>query len=243
MDRDCGDRECSVEYRLMANCDIFVAQNETFDCDYPCSFDNCVKEQHTWINCPIWFCQAKTTTSTTSSTTSTSTTMSSTATPTPLISSTTHGPQSTPSPAGPDCSGALCYTSLTFNIIVFLVCVALLFVFLRRKIRRRQLPLDSEAGLVNPLFSYQSGNLNQPPIIRYSQRLNQARIERLPLLPFHSTSSHATSSNPRTSQSVQRQRVESTSDFNDVSLSVDPSADQPASGFLSDPLLMRETHF
>ena len=160
MDRDCGNRTCSVSYRLVPTCQIYVDKTDEEHCDFPCSVAHCILETHYWIDCPFWSCQDKITT-------------------TAVPDTTTQQP--TPIPAA-SCTGALCITSLTFNAVLILVC--LLLVFLIRKIKRNSDP-SNDTGLANPLFDQDVDYfVHQGPILR-----NRNNSERLPLLPLHGTPS------------------------------------------------------
>ena len=126
--KDCIDQTCDVEYRFMENCLIYDDLDAAHPCDYPCSTTNCQTEFHSWIDCPVWTCEPK----------STTTQMPSTSTP---------GPE--PGPSGSHCSG-LCISSIAVNALLVLV-VAALLVFVRRIMRQNS---TNDEGLSNPLFDH-----------------------------------------------------------------------------------------
>lgn len=231
MSRDCGNRTCEVEFRLLPICQIFIDAATDRFCDYPCSLENCMIENHYWINCPVWTCEAKSTT-----------------TESPPFPTTLPPPQ----PALGGCSGPSCYTSLAFNGFFMMLFAVILFVFLNRKLWRQiynsyRNPNDSNtsnSGLSNPLFD--DGHdyfLNQGPIIR--------NAERLPLLPLHnvppstpnpnvpaSTPTPITSFGSFRGNVAERQRAFSSVEpgrVGEATMSVGPSA--------SVALNINETHF
>lgn len=144
-DRDCGDRQCSLDYRFVQNCVIYISENSDQRCNYPCSTDNCVTELHHFIMCPTWSCTAKTTTTT--------------STPAPDMSTLS------PLPTHPsNCSNEVCVPSLVFNVLFGIMILAAIGLFLIR--RRRALAQAYDFGIENPFFTDRQG-----PIIRHSERL------------------------------------------------------------------------
>jgi hypothetical protein len=65
---DCGNYECYEEYRMETNCIIYLETNQT-QCNIPCLMTGCKTEVHHFTMCPLWICNEKPTTSTTSTTT------------------------------------------------------------------------------------------------------------------------------------------------------------------------------
>ena len=133
---------CSMEYRFVQDCVIYVDSAVDKLCDYPCSFINCQSELHHFTMCPTWFCTPKTTT-----------------TPTPDIS--TLSPLPPPLPTHPSSS---LVTSIAFNALFGLILLTPGAMYLVR--RRRARALANFYGQVNPLFVESQG-----PIIRNSERI------------------------------------------------------------------------
>ena len=141
--RDCGDKTCSMEFRFLPNCVLYVDEAADKICDYPCSFLNCQSELHQFMLCPTWFCTSKTTTQS------------------PDIS--TLSPLPPPLPTHSSCSGEVCIPSLVFNGLFGLAFLALIaMAFIRR---RRAQGLARFYGEVKPYFVESQG-----PIIRNSER-------------------------------------------------------------------------
>ena len=146
-EKDCGTKICELDERFVESCTIYVDESEGAACLYPCSLDHCTPEVHHWVTCPIWSCSDKTTTT--------------------LSPSTTTPPHSN----GHDCSSALCISSVSINVLLLVVGMAVLSFFLVRRYRNNQTSRQAHT-LENPLFDFFS---NERPIIR-------ARSETLPLL-------------------------------------------------------------
>lgn len=92
MDVDCGERVCHTEFKILPTCHLYV-ETPNSNCSIPCVLEPCKVEIYHNIRCPLIFCQDKTTT--------------------------TMGPFTTISPTPlPDCSGPLCYSSLSVNIVL-----------------------------------------------------------------------------------------------------------------------------
>ena len=123
---DCGDRQCFLEYRVLPDCDLILETNNTA-CIIPCVMDGCERELHHFIPCPLWNCEAKSTTSSTS----TPSTTSSTSTP-----STTNPSSTTTSynPNKPSEMSALIYTSIVLNIFFVAILLAVVIVKCRIQI-------------------------------------------------------------------------------------------------------------
>ena len=157
MARDCGNRTCDVEFRLQATCRIFVDAAADLICNYPCSTENCIVENHYWINCPNWICEDKVTT-----------------TQAPSPSSTVPPPQPGPS--------AGYWASVGFNGLCLMAFGVILLVFLNRKFKiRTSNDDDTSSGLSNPLFD--DGHdyfVNQNPIIRHAERLPLLPLRNVP---------------------------------------------------------------
>lgn len=98
MDVDCGSKICHTEFKILPTCHLYVPTPDS-NCSIPCILETCNVEIYHNIRCPVILCHEKTTT------TSIPTTIS-------------------PTPTPPDCSGPLCYTSLSVN--AFLAVVILL---------------------------------------------------------------------------------------------------------------------
>lgn len=117
---DCGDKVCNLRHELRRDCTIFIHTNNT-ECQIPCRTTGCNKEvHHGYLNCPIWECSSKRTT--------TSTTTTPTTTPTPF--STT---RPSPSPNGPN---SLIISSVSLNVVF--VVVVILFILYRKFYRQRR---------------------------------------------------------------------------------------------------------
>lgn len=69
---DCGSSFCGLQHRLLATCIEFLPTNVS-NCQIPCITTGCEQEIRHSVWCPVWICEEKPTT-TSSSTTSTSTT-------------------------------------------------------------------------------------------------------------------------------------------------------------------------
>lgn len=141
-ERDCGDRVCSLDYRYVANCVIYVDKTPLVPCDFPCSFQNCESELHHYMACPIWSCATKTT-------------------PSPSDMSTL-----SPLPTHPSlCSSEVCVPSIVFNVLFgLMILAAAAVVFFRR---RRALARADDDGIENLLFD----DNRRDPIIRRAERM------------------------------------------------------------------------
>ena len=123
---DCGSYECYQEYRMEANCIIYLETNNT-QCHIPCFMTGCKTEIHHFQLCPVWTCDEKSTTST--STTSTTTTTS-TVTTTTATTTTTKRP---PHPQPAHCKMSVwMYGSIILNILFFAIIAAVLIVKCRK---------------------------------------------------------------------------------------------------------------
>ena len=123
---DCGDKKCTVEHVMVQDCYLFIHTNSS-SCNIPCNLEDCKKELHHFISCPIWFCHNIST-----STTTTTTTLPSPTTPTTTqlttVTTTTSQRPITFLPIPIDHPGVT-YTSLTLNIVLFLL---LLYIFAQK---------------------------------------------------------------------------------------------------------------
>ena len=115
---DCGDKQCNVEYRVLPDCFLVLETNNT-NCQIPCIMDGCDKELHHFIACPIWNCEAITTSTSTTTTSPTTT----------VTSTTTEHPK--PKPIGPSQMSPLIYTSIVLNILFVGILLAYLIVRFR----------------------------------------------------------------------------------------------------------------
>lgn len=194
-EKDCGDRICSVETHFLPTCTIYVSDSDSRICDFPCSKTNCLAETHHWVQCPVWNCVEKTTT-----------------TSSPPTSTTTE-------PDGPShgqCSSPVCISSVTFNVLIFLVAVVSISVY--KVWKRKRTSESQQTAMENPLFdSFQGSN----PIIR-------SRSETLPLLPTSERSVRFFRPEGETSfqRSSPQARIQSfaTASPSSVSTSLNPSA-------------------
>lgn len=147
---DCGDRICSSYHQVRPLCHVFVSANDSVVCQMPCNMNGCVEELHRDINCLLWTCDTKpTTTTTTRSTTSTMPT------------------STTPSPAS-DCTTLTCILSVTVNTLIVLAAICCISYFVVKRIRasRRQSrrpSTDEERHLLAPLPTSQAGEPSAPP--------------------------------------------------------------------------------
>ena len=97
---DCGDKVCSLDYRVVPTCIIYMPNPKT-DCEIPCKMQNCKVEIKHFVECPLWTCVEK---------------------PTTLIPfTTTHTPTPTVTPSG---NNDALYSSLAMNTLLI---VALAF--------------------------------------------------------------------------------------------------------------------
>jgi len=99
METDCGSNICHIEFKLLPSCHLYVKTPGT-NCSIPCFLEECKRELHFNIRCPVILCYPKTTT-------------------------TTMIPTTTISPMPDQCSSALCISSVVFNalfIVLFVLC-------------------------------------------------------------------------------------------------------------------------
>ena len=160
-DRDCGATVCSLETRFLATCTLYVDEAPDLPCNYPCSLDHCTTEIHHYIQCPVWICVDKTTTSR----------------PEPISTLPPH-----PHGSATECSSALCITSVTANVIMVLVFAALV-VFLKKRFSRP----TQENSFENALYQDPTFDLfANEPIVRRSTSQASHVSENLPLLRVES---------------------------------------------------------
>ena len=156
---DCGQKVCFLEHAMVANCYIYLYSNKTH-CDIPCDLTGCDRELHHFISCPIWICNPKTTTTTTTPTTTTTakttiTTSKTTTrtTPKPTTTTMTPYPTTTTTTIGTtkptttttvptttnafpiDHPGVL-YSSLCLNIFLTLIVLFMLFLKCKKAVGR-----------------------------------------------------------------------------------------------------------
>lgn len=161
---DCGSKICQEEFRILPTCIIYVDKSEEEKCEYPCSEKNCQKEIHHLIECPVWICSDKTTT-------------------TPA-STTTLGPD----PYHPQCSSPLCISSVSINGILILVAIIGLVLFLNKKYgRRTPNPPRNQHCVENPTFDPNFDSFFPST----SSRIIRSTAERLPLLGSERTRTSA----------------------------------------------------
>ena len=165
MDVDCGSKICYLTHEVVDNCFLYIHKNNT-DCEIPCKLDNCTRELHHFIACPIWHCHAIPTTTTTRTTTTTTV-----STTTAKITTTTFDPN--PFTLGPlpplDHPGYL-YSSFAFNILLVLVILGMLIqkckkALIRRIRNRRNRNQQNEGDIERP----------PPPIVRLHQNSQRSR--------------------------------------------------------------------
>lgn len=129
---DCGNELCDVTYMMESTCIVYIpSENTSLPCNVPCDIEHCVQKVYHFTECPLWSCIPKTTTSS--------------------PNTTTLSPSSTtvaPSPSA--CQGALCISSVSFNVLILILLIGFGSFFLRKKIRQRQLRA-SYSGFSNPL--------------------------------------------------------------------------------------------
>ena len=126
---DCLDKTCSLEYRVLPTC-VMYEPNPRTNCDIPCNLANCSVEVRHFFDCPIWTCKAKGTT------------------PAPFTPVTLK-----PLPShGSSTVFAFLYTSATFNLVFFGLCLFAIFKVrqLRRNMRqgRRLSEHTVESGIL-----------------------------------------------------------------------------------------------
>lgn len=180
---DCVDKTCFFYHQLTTVCHIYVKANETAICEVPCDMSGCVDEVHLDIDCPIWVCTPKITTSTTSTS--------------------TLRPTTTPASRG-ECSSLTCILAVTGNVLMGLILVVLFTAFLVNKFRSRldrRSSTDESRPLLNARTSLASSSEEQPAVLpvqpattvsfaRISRRFNvqphrnlSDNMEDIPLLP------------------------------------------------------------
>jgi hypothetical protein len=154
-DIDCGSKICFLTYQVIPNCFLYLHNNNT-NCEIPCNLQNCTKELHHFITCPVWRCHdliptttktttttARTTTTSKRTTTSTTTLKTTTALPTTTTTSglttTTLNPPTpvTLSPLPPLDHPGYLYSSFAVNILLFLILSGLLIAKCKKAIIRR----------------------------------------------------------------------------------------------------------
>ena len=118
---------------MRENCYLYIHKNNS-GCEIPCKLENCVKELHHFIDCPIWTCKDFNPTTTTAQTTTTTTTKT-----TPPISTTT---PDTPSPFIPLIplpidQPVVIYSSLVLNILLILLLIIIFYYKCKKCITRR----------------------------------------------------------------------------------------------------------
>jgi hypothetical protein len=173
---DCPGKKCFLVHHLRPVCVIPVPTNNS-QCQIPCVTEGCVHETHREIVCPIWLCKPQTTTSsstttttlttkstettTTSSTTTKSTTkttsalttLTTTSALTTLTTLTTTPQQITtlaPQPLPVSCHSVVLYLSLTFNVLLLIALITLLFQYLKVKREDREFEAEIQRRL-NPI--------------------------------------------------------------------------------------------
>ena len=202
-DVDCGSKICFLSHVMLENCFVFVHNNHT-DCEIPCKLENCDKELHHFIACPVWKChdiqttttRPTTTTTFTTSTKSTMTTATTPSLPTPI----------TLSPLPPLDHPGYLYGSFALNILLFLILSGLLIAkckkciirrFRNRRQRSQSQPLASDverpanaANPGNPIVRPRDTNQRRRPYFGFdtssSEDLNtRSNDENVPLLPSY----------------------------------------------------------
>lgn len=130
---DCGDRVCSLRHQIVKDCTVYIHTNNS-ECVIPCLTTGCKREMHHFINCPIWECTSKTTTSLSPSTT----------TPSPFS-------PTTPNPIPQSGHLPLIISSVSLNVLfVFLVIGFIFYRKVRRQRRRRQRNQRNQHSLLLP---------------------------------------------------------------------------------------------
>ena len=145
-DRDCGSTICQLEFRFLQTCTLYVDQSDTETCAYPCSLEHCLPEIHHFIQCPIWTCSEKSTT---------------TASPSPTSTASPHEPS--------QCSSPLCISGISFNVVLILV-LALALYFLKKYFFRQRQQNTFENSLYNETFDAFS---NEPILRRPASRFSE----------------------------------------------------------------------
>ena len=168
----CDDKVCFVDYEIVADCYVYLHSNDT-NCDIPCKLSGCQKELHHFISCPIWTCNAFTTTSTSKSTSTTTTTT------TDLT--TTSRPDSTTTFPFPtfDHPGYL-YSSVVLNVLLFLCIIYMLLKKCKKAICRRiQNFRQNREGYQNVR---DDSGARRSPIVRNSRRSQHQGLPNVPNL-------------------------------------------------------------
>lgn len=120
MDIDCPSQVCTLEYRVMPTCYVYLASEET-DCEIPCNLKHCKVVIRHFVECPVWTCVDKASTIA------------------PII------PTPTPTPTPTESHNSLLIASLVMNTF-FIVAMAVFGVHrIRLRIRNRALPLESSS--------------------------------------------------------------------------------------------------
>ena len=128
---ECVDKTCFFYHQLTSVCHIYVKADESAICEVPCDMSGCVDEIHLDIDCPIWVCTPKASTSTSTSTT--------------LRPTTTPG-------AGGGCTGLTCILSVTGNVFMGLILLTLAIGFFVKKFHDNRPDRRSSTDESRPLL-------------------------------------------------------------------------------------------
>lgn len=150
-DRDCGNQTCSLHFQNLPTCHFYFKGG--LECNPPCNYQSCEVVVKHFVDCPVWICNDKVSTTT-------------------LLPPTTTSNIAPPIPHGAEsCQGIVCITSVVLNVLILLTVLILLAVYLKRK---RNQPVDSEQGndeltpflsnFVNPSFSQ---NVSEPERVHF----------------------------------------------------------------------------
>ena len=113
---DCGNQVCNSIFEVLETCRVYIEPEvPTSTCMIPCQVSGCVVKTYHFVNCAVWSCQDKVTT-----------------TEAPVTTS-----QPSPSPSN-RCSGPVCATSVTVNVLGGTAGLVVLALWGRRAWQRRR---------------------------------------------------------------------------------------------------------
>lgn len=189
---ECPEKTCNLEFHFSETCLIFSKSLEKPFCDIPCNMtkDLCKVEQFHDVQCPVWYCKSKTTTTSTTERPTTE-------------SPTTVAP--TPPPRSFCFTDPSCISSVSVNGIFVLIAAMFVFYGLkkRRDQRRRQrlitesspilrgVPNDaffspaierSEPSYFSHLTQQFARNREREPTAHFTRNSSTVHFENIPLL-------------------------------------------------------------
>ena len=169
---DCGTQTCDSVFEVLETCLVYLEPDTpTSTCMIPCDVSGCIVKTYHFINCAVWTCQDKVTTTL------------------PPVTS------STPSPAQPhSCSGPVCISSVSLNFLVGTGALVALGLWSRKTWQRRRRALyqslDPSPGPFHPTAPpsepapTDAEGFQEVPLIPRAE--NPAAREQIPLKCFDS---------------------------------------------------------